>query len=186
MSRYDTEFSAFAQEPTGLQTGSAHPTRTRPRPAGVSGIFKIPLPPRARTHAGTEQRTAGGSPGNVPARVPAGVSGIFKIPLPPRARTHAGTIQPSPSNSPAFVPARVPAGVSGIFKFLFLRVRGRTRVRSTPHPATRQLPYPPASRGREWNLQNSSSSACGDARGYDSTLTPPAPPARQNLKPRIY
>ena len=34
----------------------------------------------------------------------------------------------------------------------FLRVRGRTRVRSREQPANHLMTYPPASRGREWNF----------------------------------
>ena len=73
------------------------------------------------------------------------------IPLSPRAGTHAGTEQRTADVAPECVPARVPAGVSGTFKFLFLRVRGRTRVRSREQPVLHRRVYPPAGRGRERN-----------------------------------
>ena len=50
-----------------------------PASRGREWNFKIPRSPRAGTHAGTVQRTAGGSPGSVPARGKrAGAERIFR------------------------------------------------------------------------------------------------------------
>ena len=47
---------------------------------------------------------------------------------------------------------------------------GRTRGRSREQPVFHQRVYPPASRGREMELNNSSFSAYEDARGYNQVV----------------
>ena len=74
-----------------------------------------------------------------------------------------------------------PAGVNGILQFLFLRVRGRTRVRSRELPANHQMTYPPASRGREWNFTIPLSPRAGTHAGTVQRTTSESPddvPAR--------
>ena len=85
-----------------------------------------------------------------------------------------------------------PAGVNGIFQFLFLRVRGRTRVRPREQPANHQLTYPPASRGREWNFPiplppragTHAGTAQRTAGGQSSTFTVGPSPEYESRPPK--
>ena len=81
-------------------------------------------------------------PANVPARVPAGVKRNFSNST-FRVRNARGYDSTLTQRLTCFRTRPRPAGVSGILKFLALRVRGRTRVRFRPHPATclRPVPY---------------------------------------------
>ena len=55
--------------------------------------------------------------------------GLMAGAWPSHARTHAGTSAVNSWRLSGFSTRPRPAGVNGIYRFLFLRVRGRTRVR---------------------------------------------------------
>ena len=122
-----------------------------PASRGRDWNLQIPFSPRAGRTRVRQQRTAGDPAAFVPARVPRAevefADSSFSA-----CGTHAGTLA---VNSWRLCGVRTrprPAGVNGIYRFLILRVRDARGYVSRDQLETLRLSYPPASRGREWNL----------------------------------